>query len=354
MKILIVKRDKIGDLLLTTPLIAHLHRALPDATIHVLANDYNEWVVADNPHVARVWVYHRTRHAGAVRVTAAFGQLRQLFALRAERFDVAIAAGGEESPRAIRRAVAARAARTIAYVAGARRYRGLTDPLPLPQAGHEAQRIMGLVAPLGVVTPVALPDPAFRVPAEWRAGAARWLAGIGFAAGRYVVIGISARVPAMQPTKAQVERWAQRLHDRYGLATALQSTPGGADNKLYPGSEALAREILAVAPPYLRLMPDGLPAAVGIIDLARTSVLPESGLMHLAAVSPGGVVAVWADAALHSTSARWGPLGPRAAVVNAPHAIAELDDAAVFAALAPRLEGPAAVAGVAADRRGGR
>jgi len=310
----------------------------------VLANDYNAWVVADNPQVARVWVYRRTRHAGALRVSALLGQLRLFFALRAERFDVAIAAGGEESPRAIRRALAARAARTIAYVAGGKRYRSLTDPLPVPAAGHEAMRMLGLAAPLGVVPPSELPDPAFRVPPQWRATAAHWLAEAGFAAGRYVVIGLSARLPAMQPTKAQVLRWARRLHDEHGLATALQSTPGGADNQLYPGSEALAHAILAGAPPYLRLMPDGLPAAVGIIDLACTSVLPESGLMHLAAASPGGVLAVWADAALRSTSARWGPLGARAAVLNAPHAIEELDDDDVFAALAS----------AAAARPGGR
>ncbi len=76
MKILIVKRDKIGDLLLTTPLIGHLARVLPGARIDVLANDYNAWVVADNPHVERVWVYRRTRHAGSLRITAALEQAR--------------------------------------------------------------------------------------------------------------------------------------------------------------------------------------------------------------------------------------------------------------------------------------
>jgi ADP-heptose:LPS heptosyltransferase len=337
MKLLIVKRDKIGDLLLTTPFIAHLRAALPDAEIHVLANDYNAWVVADNPQVDRLWVYRRTRHAGRVRVGAAIEQVRQLYALRAERYDVAIAAGGDESPRAVRRALAVRAARTIAYVDDARRYRGLTDPLPVPKHGHEARRLMDLAVPLGIGAPANLPEPTFRVPVQWRAAAARWLAEVGFGTRRYVVIGLSARLPAMRPSKAQVLRWARRLHDERGLATALQSTPGGDDNKLYPGSEALARDILAGAPRFVRAMPDGLPAAVGIVDQARTSVMPDGGLMHFAALSPGGVVAVWADAALGSNSARWGPLGPRAAMVNAPHAIDEIDDGVLFAALAPRL-----------------
>src|SRR5512144_2857945 len=254
MKLLIVKRDKIGDLLLTTPLISHLRSALPDAEIHVLANAYNAWVVADNPQIDRLWVYPRTRHGGKVRAGAAVEQMRQFFALRAERYDVAIAAGGDESPRAIRRALAAGAPRTIAYVDVVQRYRGLTDPLPVPKNEHEAWRLIGLGVPLGIAVPTDLPDPTFRVPPPWRATAADWLAEVGFGAGRYVVIGLSARLAAMRPSAAQVLRWARRLHDDHGLATVLQSTPGGPDNKLYPGSEALARDILAGAPPFVRAM----------------------------------------------------------------------------------------------------
>ena len=41
MKVLVVKRDKLGDLLLATPMLAHLRASLPQAQIHLLANDYN-------------------------------------------------------------------------------------------------------------------------------------------------------------------------------------------------------------------------------------------------------------------------------------------------------------------------
>jgi ADP-heptose:LPS heptosyltransferase len=116
--------------------------------------------VADNPHVERVWIYRRTRHAGSLRVSAVLEQVRQFFALRGEHFDVAIAAGGEESPRAIKRALAIRAARTIAYAANGARYGArLTDPLPPPAAGHEVERMFGLAAPLNVAAPVAAPLP---------------------------------------------------------------------------------------------------------------------------------------------------------------------------------------------------
>jgi ADP-heptose:LPS heptosyltransferase len=338
-KILVVKRDKIGDLLLTTPLIAQLSRALPDAHVHVLANDYNAWVLTGNPDVERVWIYTRTRHAGRMRIGAALSQFRQFIALRRERFDVAIAAGGDESPRAIRRALAVRAARTIAYAADPGRYgRRLTDPLPPPTAGHEVARMLGQSAPLSIALPTTSPLPRFATPPAWRDEAAAWLASVGFAPGRYVVIGLGAREIEKQPTVDQVLRWAARLERDRGLTTALQFTPGDAGNRLYPGSEALAREVAARAGPSLQLIPEGLPLAVGVVDLARTSLLPDGGLMHIASMSAGGVVGLFARPTALASPERWGPQGPRATVLCAPRAIADFDDAAVFAALAERLQ----------------
>lgn len=74
MKILVLKRDKIGDLLLTTPLFAQLKLALPGARVetHLLANDYNAWVAAGNPHLDRIWVYRRVRNRGRVSFGAAW------------------------------------------------------------------------------------------------------------------------------------------------------------------------------------------------------------------------------------------------------------------------------------------
>ncbi len=283
-----------------------------------------------------MWVYRRTRHAGRVRFAAAAGQLRQFFGLRAERYDVAIAAGGEESPRAISRALAAGARRTVAYAAEPRRHGPrLTDPLPPPAAGHEVERILGLGLPLGVAPPPVAALPRFRPPPAWLDDARAWLAGAGLAPGGFVIVGLSARDGFKVPTASQVLRWAARLYRESGCATLLQFTPGGAANALYPGSAALAEEILAAAPTHLRGMPDGLPAAIGLIALARTSVLPDSGLMHFAAASPGGVVGLFADGSRLSTPERWGPRGARAFALAAPRAVADLDDDAIFEALAP-------------------
>jgi hypothetical protein len=44
MKVLVIKRDKLGDLLLATPMLAHLKASRPDVQLHLLTNDYNAWV----------------------------------------------------------------------------------------------------------------------------------------------------------------------------------------------------------------------------------------------------------------------------------------------------------------------
>ena len=101
MRILVIKRDKLGDLLLATPMLAHLKEHFPDAEVHLLASDYNAWVADGNSNIDRRWVYRRVRNAGRVSVTAAFQLMVQNVALRRAHFDWVIVANGEDSPRAI-------------------------------------------------------------------------------------------------------------------------------------------------------------------------------------------------------------------------------------------------------------
>ncbi|MEO8753108.1 MAG: hypothetical protein ABI624_10555, partial [Casimicrobiaceae bacterium] len=176
MRVLIVKRDKLGDLLLTTSVLDRLRQALPDAQIHLLANDYNAWVAAGHPALVRTWAYPRVRDGGRLRPLAAFAWLPILRQLRRQRFDAAIVMGGDESPRAIRRAIATGARRVIAYAANAGPYGPrLTDPLPVPRAGHEVERMLALLGPLGVTPGTAIAAPRYLLPPSGAAFARDWL-----------------------------------------------------------------------------------------------------------------------------------------------------------------------------------
>lgn len=330
MKILILKRDKIGDMLLTTPMLAHLRTAWPRAEIHVLATDYNAWVLAGNRNVDKVWSYPRARTGRAISVGAVLRQIALTIRLRAMRFDVAIAAGGDVSPRALRRVRSIGAKRTIAYVVDAD-VGG--DLLPPPCDTHEIERMLGLLAPLNIAAPTRVPWPEFVVPTESGTFAMAWLGERGVRPQGYVVVGLGARRAKKQPSAAQILRWSQRWYERHGLHTVFMWTPGKTDDPLYPGDDAAAAPVVAAGRAYIHPFRGALRPALGLIHYARTSLFPDSGLMHFAAASPGGVLGLFADTNASPPPAQWGPRGPRATYIEAARAVSELDDEVIFAKL---------------------
>ena len=346
LRLLIIKRDKLGDLLLARPVIAQARAIAPDAQIHLLANDYNAWVARDHPALARTWIYPRVRSGRRVHPLAALRQIPLQWQLRRQRFDWAFVMGGDESHRAIRRAIATGARRVVAYARDVASYGPLlTDPLEPPADGHEMQRMLALLAPLAQSLGGRRPDlapvdaaPTFALPDETREHAAHWLRARGLLPRSYVVIGLGARRSKKQPSAAQVARWSTRIRDERGLATVLMWTPGAATNAAYPGDDALAQAVLDRNLAHVHPFRGPIDPALGLIFSARTSVVPDSGLMHFAAASPGGVLGLFADPLDSAPAARWAPLGPRACYVEAPKRIADVADDDVFRMLDPLLD----------------
>lgn len=339
MKILIIKRDKIGDMLLTTPMLAWLRQALPHAEIHVLANDYNAWVLNGNSAVDRVWVLPRVKHAGKIRMGAAWTTLRQMLALRWQDFDWVIVGNGEESHRAIRRATWIKGRHTVSYVAPGKHYPELSHALPIPQNEHESRRLAYLATPLGLNLPPQLPAPQYHLPVSPQVFAQDWLAERGLQPGAYVVLGLGARRAKKQPDTRQVLAWSAAIHARWNLQTVFMWTPGKSDNPLYPGDDEVAEPVLAAASPLLHPFRGPLDQALGLIWNARTSIFPDSGLMHFAAASPGGVLGLFADTAVSPPPAQWAPIGGRTRWLEAAQAVAELSDAQIMEEVAA-LIGP--------------
>jgi ADP-heptose:LPS heptosyltransferase len=338
MKLLVVKRDKIGDLLLTTALFAHLKASLPGVELHLLANDYNAWVVAGNPDIDRVWVYRRVRSGGRVSLAAAWEWIWQWLALRRERYDWVVVANGDESPRAIRRGLSVRGANTVAYCADAKRYPGLSHPLAPDRAGHEIDRLLAMAAPLGIAPPRTPILPRYVLPEDAAAFARGWLAERGLAAGRYVVLGLGARRAKKQPATSQVLAWSAWWKERFGLDTVFMWTPGKSDDPLYPGDDEIAQPVLDARAPQIHAHRGPIREAIGLIWSARTSVFPDSGLMQFAAASPGGVLGLFAESDVSPAPAQWAPRGPRAIWLEARKSVSELPDEIIKKAITPLLE----------------
>lgn len=335
MNVVVVKRDKLGDMLLTTPLIAHLRRSLPGAQVSVLASEYCGWVVRDCPDVARLWTYPRLSTRSVLRPTAFLRYWTAFRDVRAAQLDVAIAAGGEYSPRAVEKALATHARRVIAYAPRNHPYGPrLTDPIDPPSTGHEMDRMLALALPLGIAVPPESAYPAYTLPDSSRIFAEQWLSQRGLAAKGYVVLGLGARRAARQPSTEQVLRWSARWREQYGLETVFMWTPGKG-SRLYPGDDDIAAPVLAARRTDIHPFRGPIIQALGLVWAAAANVFPDSGLMHFAAASRGGVVGLFAGAS--SWPEQWAPRGPRARWLLAATAVSELSDAALFRELESTL-----------------
>jgi ADP-heptose:LPS heptosyltransferase len=331
-KILVLKRDKLGDLLLTSPLFAKLRLAYPEARIELLASEYNAWVAQGNPNLDFIHAYPRVRIGRRVAVGAALRQLVQFSRLRRNHYDLVIVAQGEDSARAIERALWLSARRVIAYASKPARYgKKLTDALAPPDGGHEAERLLGLLQPLGIDTRLDDAAPFFELPPSAKSQARSWLGTQGIEPSRYIVLGLGARRARKQPTTEQIVRWIEHVQATYGLATVFMWTPGASNSPLYPGDDAIAEPVLKASPKGLVPFRGPLQPALGLIWDARTSIFPDSGLMHFASASQGRVLGLFGDTP--EFAAKWAPLGSDSMHLIAPR-VSEMDDVHVFDALA--------------------
>ncbi len=339
MKILVIKRDKIGDLLLTTPMLRHLRQSLPNAEIHLLANDYNAWVVADNPDIDRLWIYDRVKVGKKIRPLAAIKQVWLEIQLRFEKFDIAIAAGGGESKRAIQRALRVHAKRIITYCEpGSAWASRVSDPLLVAPDMHEADRMLAQLVPLGIRPPAQTIYPHFSLPQQWHQFAEEWLRERNLASQRYIVLGLGARRAKKQPTTQQILDWSHHFKNQWGLDTVFMWTPGKSDNPLYPGDDEIAQPVLDARQPYIYPFRGALMPALGLIWNARTSIFPDSGLMHFAAASPGGVQGLFAETDVSPSPVQWGPRGIKTDFLEAHKSVAEFSEILVYSRIGGLLE----------------
>ena len=207
----------------------------------------------------------------------------------------------------------------------------VSDAIDPPQGGHEMDRMLALAAPLGISFPENPIAPRYRLPAAARIFAKRWLEERGFAAGGYVVLGLGARRAVRQPSTEQVLRWSARWRERHGLQTVFMWTPGKG-SRLYPGDDQVAAPVLSAGRGDIHPFRGPIAEALGLIWHAAAGVFPDSGLMHFAAASPGGVLGLFAGSA-----EQWAPRGPRARWLVAAGGVPELTEEKVFGELEPLL-----------------
>lgn len=305
-RLLVIRRDNIGDLVCTTPLLHALRAAFPAARLCALVNSYNAAVLAANPDVDAVYAYTKRKHGSSGLWALARERFRLRRALRRERFNCVIVAGADPGARALRRARALRPDHIIGLAPPGTRSAIDLPVTPAPAPLHEVEATFRLLAPLGIAgtpPPVRVfADATLADAVRRRIAQAHWPRNTPL-----VGVHISARKPSNRWPTARFAELMRTLHAHHGAAFLLLWAPGPADDPRHPGDDAQATAVLHLAGevPVLACTTHELAELIAALSVCEAVVCSDGGAMHLAAALAKPIVCLFGDSDAH----RWRPWG---------------------------------------------
>ncbi len=302
--LLVIRRDNIGDLVCTTPLISALRQRYPAAWIGVLANSYNAPVLDGNPDIDAVFAYRKLKHleAGGSALAALAERAAMLWSLRRRKLSIAIVAAG---------ATDARGARLARMLAPAR----IVQPPTAVPGEHEVEHTFSAARMLGIDGPI---PPLRVVPGAAAIGDVRAALHRTGVDGRRHLVGvhISARRPAQRWPAERFAALIVDLKQRLGAATLLLWSPGAEDHPQHPGDDGKAAAIVAAIGSDAAVLPyptASLPSLTAALSVCDAVVCSDGGAMHLAAGLGTPVTCFFGDSPVE----RWRPWGVPHRVLHA-------------------------------------
>ncbi|RKU05452.1 lipopolysaccharide heptosyltransferase II [Candidatus Poribacteria bacterium] len=94
-RILVVKLDHLGDVLLSTPVLSNLSQAYPDAELHALTGAWSRVVLEKHPDVSKVLEYNSPAFSRTGEPTSLKQTLQLYRALRREKYDLMVQLRGD-------------------------------------------------------------------------------------------------------------------------------------------------------------------------------------------------------------------------------------------------------------------
>lgn len=295
-KILIIRRDNIGDLVCTTPAIAALRKHYPDAEIGALVNSYNAEVLRGNPNLNYVFVYQKLKHSAGLfgRFKALMQRLALIKTLRRWKPEVTILAKASYDRYGLSFARQVGAKNVIGYVPEGEGMAKVLPDIRLETPGfiamHEVEAVAGLLVPLGIHQPMG-PMQVFPESAAVSALQNRLPH-----TGKRIALHISAREPerrwGIDNFIALTKCLLQAEPERQVL---LFWSPGKADDPHHPGDDESAKALIkAVASDRLMPMPtQSLTELIAALSLCDIFIGTDGGAMHLAAALNKNVLAMF-------------------------------------------------------------
>jgi lipopolysaccharide heptosyltransferase II len=305
-RILVVRVDLIGDVVLSLPAVRALRRAYPDAEIDMLVLHSTAPILdGERDVVARVITFdpHVWRRPSAVLKPGAWRDaVKLLRTLRSARYDLAVSISGDIGSILTR---LSGARRSVGYAAEAYAH-FLTDPLPggrYRTHQHEVRYVLALAERAGCIVTPADEELLLHVTPDAHTSACELLcsarAAMG-ARGPVVAMHLGAR-------NGQAKRWppehfaalADQLVDELDALVVLTGAPNEA-----PLAEAVVRR--AQRPVVDLVGSTSIPELVALLAESEVLVTGDSGPMHIACAVSTPVVALHGptDPALSGPTAR--------------------------------------------------
>ncbi|CAI1839108.1 Lipopolysaccharide core heptosyltransferase rfaQ [Serratia quinivorans] len=295
--ILIIRRDNIGDLVCTTPLIEGVKIAYPDAKLYLLINKVSQDVVKNNPHLEKVFVYKKAKHKAKNETTLGvyFERLMIFLKLRKIKFDAAILANPVPCKYSLRLAKMA----GIGNIIGA--------DLGTPDIHHPFRKenfsgkhqVEHTYSYLSAITDQRIPIPPVQVylTAEERQQAAQRLQQCLPPVERVFAVHISSRSPKR---RWPIERYAEiinRLLAEQNTAVLIFWSPQGTLTPDDVGDQKRAEQLLALCQSErVALYPTAsVRELLAGFDLCDRVLCSDGGQMHLAAALNKDMVVFFGD-----------------------------------------------------------
>ncbi|WP_301103235.1 glycosyltransferase family 9 protein [Propionivibrio sp.] len=304
-RILLIRRDNIGDLLCTTPLLHAIRQRYPQAYLAVLASSYNVAVLNGNPDIDDVFVYlkrqQRSHEHGLLSMLWKRWALIRM--LRTRRFDhVLLANGGWRYARQL-------GGKSIIG------FRERDNPdhrqpdivVPLANRGrddHEVAKMALLGSAIGVEQAVGplhiFPDAALVTTAGVRLRELGW-----HPEQSTLAVHISSRQPGQRWPEAFFVEFIRRLNEHDKRQILLFWAPGLEDDPMHPGDDGKAARILAQLAnlPVFPCPTRSIEVLTATLSLAGQMVCSDGGAMHIAAALGKPIVCFFG----HSNCVEWHP-----------------------------------------------
>jgi ADP-heptose:LPS heptosyltransferase len=320
-KILVIRRDNIGDLICTTPLIRALRLRYPQARIDALVNSYNQPVLVGNPDIDHLYAYKKAKHreAGESVLGVYWQRLKLMVALRRTRYDVAILAGcGAHPARQLGLARQVGARHILSFAEADKPGAQHVDwpvKLSLQNGMHEVEKL-GLLG-IALDTGRAMPPLFLTPPREERAAAEQAVQTLKLENGSpLIAVHISARKELQRWPATNFIALIRALHQQYRAACMLFWSPGDENNPLHPGDDRKAAEIMAAVKdlPVLPYPTSRLEQLIGGLSVCDAMVCSDGGAMHVGAGLGKPIVCFFGN----SDPACWHPWGVPYRVLRKP------------------------------------